>query len=112
MRKMKAVSLIRTSAALALVLVLGGCGSLLRTDYEPPLTQAPAAWTHGAPSDAQAPLADGGAWWRNFNDPVLNGLIDAVLARNNDLAAAAIRVRRAQYQAGLTEDQLLSLIHI
>ena len=106
MRKMKAVSLIRTSAALALVLVLGGCGSLLRTDYEPPLTQAPAAWTHGAPSDAQAPLADGGAWWRNFNDPVLNGLIDAVLARNNDLAAAAIRVRRAQYQAGLTEDQL------
>ena len=32
MRKMKAVSLIRTSAALALVLVLGGCGSLLRTD--------------------------------------------------------------------------------
>ena len=103
---MKAVSLIRTPAALALLLALGGCGSLLRTDYEPPLTQAPAAWTHAAPGAAQAPLADGGAWWRNFNDPVLNGLVDAVLARNNDLAAAAIRVRRAQYQAGLTEDQL------
>jgi len=106
MRTMKAVSLIRTPAALALLLALGGCGSLLRTDYEPPLTQAPAAWTHAAPGAAQAPLADGGAWWRNFNDPVLNGLVDAVLARNNDLAAAAIRVRRAQYQAGLTEDQL------
>lgn len=52
-------------------------------------------------------MADGGAWWRNFNDPVLNGLVDAVLARNNDLAAAAIRVRRAQYQAGLTEDKLI-----
>lgn len=117
MRTMKAVSLIckpvarALSLALALPLALAGCGSLLRTDYEPPLTQTPAAWTYGGAADgqagAQAPLADGGAWWRNFNDPVLNGLIDAVLARNNDLAAAAIRVRRAQYQAGLTEDKLI-----
>lgn len=117
MRTMKAVSLIckpvaRTLAlALALPLALAGCGSLLRSDYEPPLTQTPAAWTYGGAADgqagAQAPLANGGAWWRNFNDPVLNGLVDAVLARNNDLAAAAIRVRRAQYQAGLTEDKLI-----
>ncbi|MGE6920104.1 efflux transporter outer membrane subunit [Achromobacter kerstersii] len=103
---MKAVSLICKPVALALLLALGGCGSLLRSDYEPPLTQAPAAWTYGSAS-TDAPLAEGGAWWRNFNDPVLNGLIDAVLARNNDLAAAAIRVRRAQYQAGLTEDKLI-----
>jgi len=104
---MKAVSLICKPVALALLLALGGCGSLLRSDYEPPLTQAPAAWTYGSAASADAPLAEGGAWWRNFNDPVLNGLIDAVLARNNDLAAAAIRVRRAQYQAGLTEDKLI-----
>ncbi|KRC77410.1 Outer membrane protein OprM precursor [compost metagenome] len=107
---MKAVSLICKPAALAAMLTLGGCGSLLRTDYEPPAVSTPAAWTH-APSEgasgAQASLADGGAWWRNFNDPVLNGLVDAALARNNDLAAAAIRVRRAQYQAGLSEDKLI-----
>ncbi len=106
MRTMKAVSLICKPAALTLLLALAGCGSLLRSDYQPPLTQTPAAWTYGPAGNAQAPLADGGAWWRNFNDPVLNGLVDAVLARNNDLAAAAIRVRRAQYQAGLTEDNL------
>ncbi|MCH1998827.1 TolC family protein, partial [Achromobacter xylosoxidans] len=47
------------------------------------------------------------AWWRNFNDPVLDGLVDGALARNNDLAAAAIRVRRAQLQAGLAQDQLI-----
>ncbi|WMD18416.1 efflux transporter outer membrane subunit [Achromobacter seleniivolatilans] len=104
---MKAVSFICKPAALALLLALGGCGSLLRSDYEPPLTEAPAAWKYAAPGNAMAPLADGGAWWRNFNDPVLDGLIDAVLARNNDLAAAAIRVRRAQYQAGLSEDKLI-----
>ncbi|MFD4839601.1 efflux transporter outer membrane subunit [Achromobacter sp. NPDC058515] len=104
---MKAVSLICKPAALALLLALGGCGSLLRSDYEPPLTSTPAAWTHAPAAGAQAPLAEGGAWWRNFNDPVLDGLVDAALARNNDLAAAAIRVRRAQYQAGLSEDKLI-----
>jgi len=108
MRTMKAVSLICKPAALALLLALGGCGGLLRSDYQPPATSAPAAWSHGpAASAAQAgALAEGGAWWRNFGDPVLNGLIEGALARNNDLAAAAIRVRRAQYQAGLSEDQL------
>jgi len=108
MRKMKAVSLICKPAALTLLLALAGCGSLLHTDYERPLTSTPAAWTHAPAGDFQAgPLADGGEWWRNFNDPTLNGLVDAALARNNDLAAAAIRVRRAQYQAGITEDKLL-----
>jgi NodT family efflux transporter outer membrane factor (OMF) lipoprotein len=67
----------------------------------------PAAWSHAPAADARAGLlAEGGAWWRNFNDPVLTGLVEGALARNNDLAAAAIRVRRAQYQAGLSEDQL------
>ena len=92
---MNAVSLIKP-AALALLLALGGCGSLLHTDYERPLTSIPAAWTHAPAGDFQAgPLAEGGEWWRNFNDPTLTGLVDAALARNNDLAAAAIRVRRA-----------------
>lgn len=107
MRTMKAVSLICKPAALALLLALAGCGGLLRTDYEPPATSAPEAWSHGpAPGTPSTPLAEGGAWWRNFNDPVLTGLVEGALARNNDLAAAAIRVRRAQYQAGLSEDQL------
>lgn len=36
MRTMKAVSLICKPVALALLVALGGCGSLLRSDYEPP----------------------------------------------------------------------------
>ncbi|MGY6269921.1 efflux transporter outer membrane subunit [Achromobacter denitrificans] len=104
---MQAFNLIRKPAVLALLLALGGCGGLLRTDYEPPAASMPAAWSHAPAADAQARLqAEGGAWWRNFNDPVLTGLVEGALARNNDLAAAAIRVRRAQYQAGLSEDQL------
>ena len=91
-------------AALALLLALSGCGGLLRTDYQRPEIREPAAWKQAPAAGA---LAEGGAWWRNFNDPELNRLVELALARNNDLAAAAIRLRRAQYQAGLAEDKLI-----
>jgi NodT family efflux transporter outer membrane factor (OMF) lipoprotein len=41
-----------------------------------------------------------------LNDPVLDQLVADVLARNNNLAAATIRVRRAQLQAGLADQAL------
>ena len=94
-------------AALALLLALSGCGGLLRTDYQRPEVREPAAWTRASGESAAGALAEGGAWWRNFNDPELNRLVELALARNNDLAAAAIRLRRAQYQAGLAEDKLI-----
>ncbi|HTN39748.1 MAG TPA: TolC family protein, partial [Asticcacaulis sp.] len=48
-------------------------------------------------------------WWTAFDDPALNTLVTDVLARNNDLAAAALRVQQAQLLAGLTRlDQLPS----
>ncbi|MCD0506284.1 TolC family protein, partial [Bordetella petrii] len=55
-------------------------------------------------------VAAGGVWWRHFDDPVLTRLIDLALERNNDLAAAALRVRQAQLQAGLARsDQFPTL---
>lgn len=46
------------------------------------------------------------SWWKNFNDPQLNALVDQALLTNNDFAAAAIRVHRAQLQAGLVDTNL------
>ncbi len=111
MKKMKAVSRIFKPAACCMVLVLAGCGSLLKTDYQAPAVSIPQAWQYGAANTVvQTPALGSDAWWRNFNDPVLNDLIDAALVRNNDLAAAAIRVRRAQLQAGLAEDKLMPVL--
>ena len=94
-------------AALALLLALSGCGGLLRTDYQRPEVREPAAWTRASGESAAGALAEGGAWWRNFNDPELNRLVELALARNNDLAVAAIKLQRAQYQAGLADDKLI-----
>lgn len=88
----------------ALVLALAGCSSL-RTPYKAPAMAVPAQWQGAAASapaarDAQATT---GAWWKAFNDPQLDQLVEAALAHNNDLAVAAIKVRRAQLQARLAE---------
>ncbi len=87
---------------LALALLLAGCAN---TTQEPPLPAAPAAWQHGGTrAEAQQPPA---AWWGRFNDAQLSSLIDDALQSNNNLAAAGIRVRRAQLQAGLANTNLL-----
>ncbi|RYF01488.1 MAG: efflux transporter outer membrane subunit [Comamonadaceae bacterium] len=98
-------SISRPLSALALALLLAGCSSM-RTPYDPPPVAVPAQWQHApAPqsSAAREPLATTGAWWKSFNDPLLDQLVDSALARNNDLAVATLRVRRAQLQARLAE---------
>lgn len=52
-------------------------------------------------ADANTSEARGNTWWRAFGDDALNVLVDEALANNADLAIAAIRVRRAQLEAGL-----------
>ncbi|MFV0515691.1 MAG: efflux transporter outer membrane subunit [Jhaorihella sp.] len=47
------------------------------------------------PAGAPA-LLENTDWWRKFDDPVLDGLVEAALAGNLDLAAAGERVREAE----------------
>ncbi|MCM5681753.1 efflux transporter outer membrane subunit [Schlegelella sp. S2-27] len=87
-------------ATLALALAMAGC-STMRTPYATPAADVPAAWSTPASSAATAAPPD--RWWTAFGDTTLDTLVDTALARNNDLAAAALDVRRAQLQAGLTQ---------
>lgn len=86
--------------SLLVALALGGCSSLLSTPYERPALNVPASWQQ--PGQQQA--SSGQAWWTAFNDAELDRLIDAALARNNDIGTALLNVRRARLQAGLTRD--------
>jgi len=87
-------------SVLLLPVWLAGCGALLHSEYRQPPVQTPAYW-FGEAADGRT-LATGERWWEAFADPRLDSLIDDALARNNDLAVAALRVRRATLQAGLT----------
>jgi NodT family efflux transporter outer membrane factor (OMF) lipoprotein len=83
--------------------LLAGCAT--RTPYERPAAPLPAAFTHQATA-AQATARDD-KWWRAFGDPALDGLVDLAIARNPDLAAAAVRVRRSQLEARLAGNALV-----
>ncbi len=90
-------------APMALALLLAGCAGT-HSAYETPAAVLPAAWQQ-QPQPAQA-TALPERWWRQFNDPALDQLVETALARNNDLGAAAWRVRQAQLQAGIAATAL------
>ena len=86
---------------LAAALALSGCAT--HSAYEQPTVQVPGAWQQGQGQGQGAALAAPASlspWWPALQDPVLTQLIDDALARNNNLAQAAIKVRRAQLVAG------------
>ncbi|WP_394787811.1 efflux transporter outer membrane subunit [Rhodoferax sp.] len=90
----------RFQPTLLCALLLAGCASM-QTPYTAPATTVPPQWQYGSASSAVAT----DPWWKSFNDPVLDQLIDQALLRNNNLAAATIKVRQAQLQAGLAENR-------
>lgn len=84
-----------------LALCLNGCG--LHTPYTRPALDLPQTWSQN--QDARAAHMD--HWWQRFHDNELNRLIDEVLQRNNDLAVAALQLRKAQLQAELADSARL-----
>ena len=79
---------------LAALLLLAGCGTVTRSDYQRPMLSLPTGW----PTMTEKETENG---WR-FNDPRLSRVIEQVLESNNDLAAAAITLQQARVAAGLT----------
>jgi multidrug efflux system outer membrane protein len=63
-------------------------------DYRAP-APAPAVIANAGTADF-ASAAPEAAWWRQFEDPQLDGLVDSALVANLDLQAAAARVRAAR----------------
>lgn len=101
-------------------LVLAGCAS--HTPLSEPALAVPVAWQQGggvagasAPHSAAAvdsASAPELVWWNALGDPVLAGLIAQARQHNADLAQAALRVRRAQLQAGLAASDLLPTVSV
>jgi NodT family efflux transporter outer membrane factor (OMF) lipoprotein len=86
----------RPIAILGACLLLGACASLAPPP-DPRLDGLPAAWA-GAPADgvAAAQRQSLRAWWQQFNDPLLTGLVDSALAANTGVRSAQAALRQAR----------------
>ncbi len=69
-----------------------GCGSIATDDYERPAVATPARFKS---ADVPAELAILPDWWRGFQDPYLDKLIERSVAGNLDLEIAVARVEEA-----------------
>jgi outer membrane protein, multidrug efflux system len=68
--------------------LLTGCMTV-GPDYKRPVIDTPAAWRI---EERDVRDLANTAWWQQFNDPVLNGLVGTALEQNKDLLIATARI--------------------
>ncbi len=83
----KVVEMSRFAALLTAAVLLAGCA--IGPDYYRPTIEMPQDWLT---QDNATRDVINTAWWKQFQDPVLNGLIETALRENKDLLIAAARV--------------------
>jgi len=77
------------NGVLCCILLVMVTGCTMGPDYKRPVVDAPASWRF---EEKEARDLANAAWWEQFNDPVLNGLVRTALAQNKDLLIATARV--------------------
>lgn len=89
--------------------VLAGVSCKLGPEYVRPAVPQPRAFPQQEGPAGAASVADQ-AWWRVFEDPALQALVNQALARNQDLQIATARVEQARGQAFIAGAGLLPSI--
>lgn len=84
--------------AAVMAATLAGCST--GQDYSRPKISLPSSWTFAGNKDAPKPPELAG-WWKSFNDPTLDTLVEKAVAGNLDVATARSRVEEAR--AGLRQ---------
>lgn len=88
-----------------LAIIIAGC-TKLGPDYVRPDTALLADWHQADGKRVISGKADVRAWWRVFNDPVLDRLINTAVRQNLPLRVAGVRVLEARAQLGVAVGQL------
>jgi NodT family efflux transporter outer membrane factor (OMF) lipoprotein len=103
---------------LGLALLLVGCE--VGPNYKAPQTRMPAQYAFRAatqpattqPVAVEKPPIRLAEWWRSFNDPILNDLINHAVQANLDLKIATARLIQARAQYGITYAGLFPTVDV
>jgi len=86
-------------------LFLSGCFKV-GPDYKRPPVAVSEAWLDASDQRVKVEATQFRNWWRVFNDPVLDRLIDRAYKENLSLRIAGVRVLEARAQLGIAVGQL------
>ena len=81
--------------------LLIGCS--VGPDYQAAKSVMPPAWLEGWSIGIDAQPAELARWWTEFNDPLLNSLVERAAQSNLDLYVAEARIREARASQVLSE---------
>ena len=81
-------------ASAVALLLLAGCS--VGPDYQRPEISASAAWQEGQQKGVDGQAAELAHWWQEFNDPLLNSLVERAVKSNLDLRIAEARIRESR----------------
>ena len=88
------------TVALIIVFLLSGCIKV-GPDFHRPESAVSPDWIEAGDERVQNGSADYREWWKAFNDPVLDELIDRAYRENLTLRIAGIRILEARAQLGI-----------
>ncbi|MSP39936.1 MAG: efflux transporter outer membrane subunit [Deltaproteobacteria bacterium] len=78
-------------------------GCSVGPDCQAPKSSMPSAWLEGWNFGVDAQPAELARWWTEFNDPILNSLVERAAQSNLDIFVAEARIREARAVLGVTE---------
>ena len=83
-----------------------GNGFKVGPNYCRPAAQAAEQWIDSTNANVDTRRIDDAAWWRTFNDPVLDSLIATAYRQNLTLRVAGLRVLEARAQRAIAAGEL------
>ncbi len=94
---------LRAFAGVASVLGLLGtsAGCMVGPDFKPPEIPVPENWGGNADPRLAAQTAAYSRWWKEFNDPALDHLVDVAYQQNLPLQISGLRIMEARAQLGV-----------
>ncbi len=92
-----------SGAYLLLLFVFSLYSCVLYPRYKRPCMEVPDQWR--VASDETSTIVNA-RWWEQFNDPVLDELIQEALENNKDLGVATARIEQFRAQLGIVSSQL------
>ncbi|HEX4802693.1 MAG TPA: efflux transporter outer membrane subunit [Myxococcaceae bacterium] len=99
MRRGLSASLVTSVSLLAVLSALGGCA--VGPKYTTPETSVPTNnWTTSDPQISTQTAVDT-MWWKSFNDPALDRLVELAYQQNLPLQVAGLRIVEARAQLGI-----------
>jgi multidrug efflux system outer membrane protein len=94
-------------SALVVTCALGLTGCVtVGVDYRSPEVGAPDAWAADIAEDIKGRNTSLEKWWKHFNDPVLNKLIERTRQKNPNLRIASQSIAQARASRGIATSQL------